>query len=160
MRKWLLFLSLAFIVSCSTVDCPVKNVVATYYNIYDSDGDPLVLLDTLTIISKTKEGKDTILLNRGIEISTFSLLISKSRPEDELYFHFYNEFGYDEKDTVWILKEDFPHFESIECKAEFFHKLTGVRYTKHGIDSLVIKNSNVDYDDKKIHFYLYPDCNH
>ena len=76
MRKWLLFLSLAFIVSCSSVDCPVKNVVATYYNIYDSDGDPLVLLDTLTIISKTKEGKDTILLNRGIEISTFSLLIA------------------------------------------------------------------------------------
>jgi hypothetical protein len=160
MRKWLLFLSSVFIVSCSSVDCPVKNVVATYYNIYDSDGNLLVLLDTLTIISKTKEGKDTILLNRGVEISAFSLQISKSHPEDELYFHFYNENGYDKMDTVWIQKEDYPHFESLECKAEFFHKLTGVCYTKHAIDSLVIKNSNVDYDDTKIHFYLYPDCDH
>ena len=73
-----------------------------------------------------------------------------------LYFHFFAP-NYDETDTVWIQKEDYPHFESLECKAEFFHKLTGVRHTKHAIDSLVIKYSNVDYDDTKIHFYLYPD---
>ena len=84
------------------------------------------------------------------------MAISKSHPEDELYFHFFRG-DYDVTDTVWVQKEDYPHFESIECKAEFFHKLTGVRYTKHGIDSLVIKYSNVDYDDTKIHFYLYPD---
>jgi hypothetical protein len=157
MRKWLLFLGVALVVSCSSIDCPVKNVVRVYYEIYDSDGDLYSLEDTLTITSKTKEGKDTILLNRGIGISKYSLEISQSHPEDEFYFHFYN-LGHDVTDTVWVQKEDYPHFESLECKAEFFHKLTGVRYTKHGIDSLVIKNSNVDYDDTKIHIYLYPNC--
>ena len=159
MKKWLLFLGVALVVSCSSIDCPIKNVVATYYNIYDSDGDLYELEDTLTIYSKTKEGKDTILLNRGIGLSYFGLQISKSHPEDELYFHFFND-EYDVMDTVWVQKEDYPHFESIDCKAEFFHKLTGVRYTKHGIDSLVINYSNVDYDDTKIHFYLYPDYDH
>ena len=156
MRKWLLFLGVALVASCSSIDCPVKNVVATNYDILSSDGLPLELLDTLTIYSKTKEDKDTILLNRGIDIVDFSLPISKSHPEDVLYFHFFN-LNYDETDTVWIQKEDYPHFESLECKAEYFHKLTGVRHTKNGIDSLVIKYSNVDYDDTKIHFYLYPD---
>ena len=159
MKKWLLFLGVALVASCSSIECPLKNVVATYYNIYDSNGDLFKLTDTLTIYSKTKEGKDTILLNSGIGISNFSLPISKSYPEDELYFHFFSN-DYDVRDTVWIQKEDYPHFESVECKAEFFHQLTGVRYTKHGIDSLVIKYSNVDYDDTKIHFYLYPDCDH
>ena len=159
MRKWLLFLGVTLVVSCSSIDCPVKNVVATYYDIYDSDGLPLELKDTLTVWTKTKEGKDTILINRGIEIVGFSLPISQSHPEDELYFHFFSP-DYDMTDTVWVQKEDYPHFESIECKADFFHKLTGVRYTKHAIDSLVIKYSNVDYDDTKIHFYLYPDSDH
>ena len=115
MRKWLLFLGVALVASCSSIDCPVKNVVATYYNVYDGEGVSLELTDTLTIWSKTKEGKDTILLNRGIEIESFSLPISKSHPEDELYFHFFN-LNYDETDTVWIQKEDYPHFESLECK--------------------------------------------
>ena len=159
MRKWLLFLSVALVASCSSIDCPVKNVVATYYKTYDSNGDSIKLSDTLSITSKTKEGKDTLLLNRGIGISKFSLQISLSHPEDELYFHFFKD-DYDVMDTVWVQKEDYPHFEDIECKAEFFHHLTGVRYTKHGIDSLVIKYSNVDYDDTKIHFYLYPDFDH
>ena len=156
MKKWLLFLAVTLVVSCSSIECPYKNLVATNYEVYDSDGLLLELSDTLTIYSKTKEGKDTILLNRGIDIVGFNMAISKSHPEDELYFHFFRG-DYDVTDTVWVQKEDYPHFESIECKAEFFHKLTGVRYTKHGIDSLVIKYSNVDYDDTKIHFYLYPD---
>ena len=149
-------MAVTLVVSCSSIECPYKNLVATNYEVYDSDGILLELPDTLTIYTKTKEGKDTILLNRGIEIVGFSLPISKSHPEDVLYFHFFAP-NYDETDTVWIQKEEYPHIESLECKAEYFHKLTGVRHTKNAIDSLVIKYSNVDYDDTKIHFYLYPD---
>ena len=35
MKKWLLLLSVAFVASCTSIECPNKNVVATYYNIYD-----------------------------------------------------------------------------------------------------------------------------
>ena len=78
MKKWLLFLAVTLVVSCSSIECPLKNLVATNYEIYDSDGLLLELSDTLTIYSKTKEGKDTILLNRAIEIESFSLPISNA----------------------------------------------------------------------------------
>ena len=54
MRKWLLFLGVALVASCSSIDCPVKNVVATNYDILSSDGLPLELLDTLTIWAKIR----------------------------------------------------------------------------------------------------------
>jgi hypothetical protein len=57
---------------------------------------------------------------------------------------------------VWVKKEDFPHFESVDCNASFFHRLTDVRHTRHYIDSIVISNPSVDYDQKTEHFRLYP----
>ena len=156
MRKVLLLLSLAFIVSCSSVDCPVKNWVRSYYDVYDSDGTQLPLKDTLTVYTQRKDGSDTIILNSGIGLQTFDLPVSYTLPEDTLYFHFYN-LDYDVTDTVWIQKENYPHFESLECKATYFHKLTGVRYTTHAIDSLVLKNPNVNYEDQTTNFFIYPD---
>ena len=156
MRKVLLLLSLAFIVSCSSVDCPVKNWVRSYYDVYDSNGAQLKLKDTLTVYTQRKDGSDTIILNSGIGLQTFDLPVSYTLPEDTLYFHFYN-LDYDVTDTVWIQKENYPHFESLECKATYFHKLTGVRYTTHAIDSLVLKNPYVNYEDQTTHFFIYPD---
>jgi len=49
-------------------------------------------------------------------------------------------------DTVWLKKEDIPHFESVDCSAHFFHQLTAVRSTHDGIDSLVLDNPSVTYD--------------
>ena len=108
MKKWLLFLAVTLVVSCSSIECPLKNLVATNYEIYDSDGLLLELSDTLTIYSKTKEGKDTILLNRAIEIESFSLPISKSHPEDVLYFHFFAP-NYDETDTTCFGTDEVLH---------------------------------------------------
>ena len=156
MRKVLLLLSLAFIVSCSSVDCPVKNWVRGYYNVYDSEGALLQLQDTLTIYTKRKNRTDTILLNSGIGLKAFDLPVSYTQPEDTLFFHFYKD-DYDVTDTVWIKKDDYPHFESMECKVDYFHQLTGVRYTTHAIDSLVLKNPNVNYEDQTINFFIYPD---
>lgn len=156
MRKVLFLLSVAFIVSCSSVDCPVKNYVRSYYAVYGSDGAELDLQDTLTIYTERMDGSDTILLNKGIGIETFDLPVSYTLPEDILYFHFFN-LDYDVTDTVWIQKEDYPHFESLECKATYFHKVTGLRYTTHAIDSLVLKNPYVNYEDQTTHFYIYPD---
>ena len=58
MRKWLFVIGLAFIVSCSSIDCPVNNVVATRYRFYNTDGDSLILMDTLSVTSVRKDGTD------------------------------------------------------------------------------------------------------
>jgi hypothetical protein len=76
-------------------------------------------------------------------------------PVDTLYFLFTNK-GYQAVDTVMVEKENYPHFESVDCSPTFFHRLTGVRTTHHAIDSITINNPTVDYDPTAIHFHLYP----
>ena len=87
MRKLLAFLSVVLIVSCSSVDCPVYNMVATNYRCYNSNGDSLKLTDTLSVYTKRKDGTDTLILNKFVGRATFSLPVSYSHPEDKLCSH-------------------------------------------------------------------------
>ena len=142
--------------ACSSVDCPVNSIVETIYNVYDSEGNELALSDTLTVTSARMDGQDTTLLNKLVDKETFNLPISYSHAEDVLVFHFDNgNNNLHVTDTVWIKKDDYPHFESVDCSAAFFHELTAVRTTHNAIDSIVIKNPSVTYDPETEHFYLY-----
>ncbi len=162
--KRLPYLMLVLMVAaCSSINCPVDNIVSTQYKILNSDGTEWKLTDTMTIISTRMDGKDTSLYNQGIGISAFSIPISYSHPEDILVFHFDNtivndsdSIGIHVVDTVWVKKDDYPHFESVDCNTSFFHELTGVRCTHNYIDSIVIKNTSVTYDTETVHFLLYP----
>jgi len=154
MRKWLLFLCVAFVVSCSSIECPVDNMVVAVYEFCDEDGDPVVLEDTLTVSTKLRNGQDSVVLNKAVDVAGFSLPVSQDHPVDEFYFNFFGK-DYDVTDTVWIEKEDIPHFESIECKATFFHQLKSVSFTEHILDSLAIKKAFVDYDYKTTHINIY-----
>ena len=154
MRKWLFLIGLAFVVSCSTIDCPVDNFVETRYRFLNTAGDSLVLMDTLSITSMRADGEE-VLLNRKVGMATIQVPISYSHPEDILVFNVYNN-EYSIVDTVWVKKDDIPHFESVDCNASFFHTITGVRYTTNFIDSIVINDPSVDYDKTTIHFYIYP----
>ena len=151
-----LFICLSSLVvfSCSSIDCPVQNIVSVQYEIRDKAGDALSITDSLSVISERADGK-YVSLNRLIGKSAFSLPISYSHPEDVLYFCFTNTAGI-VVDTVWIKKDDIPHFESVDCSAAFFHELTNVRHTHNAIDSLVLINTSVTYDVNTVHFYLYP----
>ena len=174
MSRWLcvvavLFASLSSVVisSCSTIDCPVQNTVSVQYEIRDKAGAALSLKDSLSVVTTSAEGnnivleittrdeKSTTILNRLTGKSSFSLPISYSHPEDILFFCFKDSVK-TVIDTVWIKKDDIPHFESVDCAAAFFHELTGVRHTHNAIDSLVLINTSVDYDVQTVHFYLYP----
>lgn len=161
MIKRVVYLLLAvLLVACSSVDCPVDSTVATLYQIRNADGTEFTLSDTMTVTTVRADGKDTVIYNKGIAISQFNLPVSYSHPEDVLVFHFDNyNIGLQMVDTVWIKKDDYPHFESVDCNTSYFHTLTDVRYTRHYIDSLVIINPSVTYDSQTVHFYLYPKSN-
>ena len=154
MRRLPIILLSLLAMACSSIDCPVNNIVSTQYVICDKDGAEMKLSDTLSILTRRMDDTITV-LNRLVQKATFSLQISNSHPEDELFFVFYKGPVYT-IDTVWIKKDDYPHFESVDCNAAFFHTLTGVRYTTHYIDSIVIKNTSVNYDVSTVHFHLYP----
>ena len=149
-------------VACSSIDCPVDATVTTQYQIKNSDGTAWTLTDTMTVTSTRKDGVevkllDSVVYNRGINISEFSLPISYSHPEDVLVFQFDNsDNNLHVADTLWIKKYDYPHFESVDCNSAFFHTITNVRSTHNYIDSIVINNPSVTYDYETVHFRLYP----
>ena len=146
--------------ACSSIDCPVDATVTTQYQIKNSDGTEHTLSDTMTVISVRSDGKDTILYNKGIGISKFTLPVSYTHPEDVLVFQFdNNNNNLHITDTLWIKKYDYPHFESVDCNTTYFHTITDVKYTCNYIDSIVINNSSVTYDSQTVHFYLYPKSN-
>ena len=162
MKRFTYLFLVLLIAACSSIDCPVDAIVQTKYQIRNSDGKELKLTDTMTIISTRLDGQDVSLLdptlyNKGIDISEFSIPISYQHLEDVLAFHFDNSnSNVHMVDTVWIKKEDIPHFESVDCKASFFHEITDVRHTRHYIDSLVLLNRSVTYDRNTVHFRLVP----
>ena len=149
------FMFLHILFSCSSIDCPVQNLVYTNYGLYKSSGVVDTLHDTLYVFSMKADGTDTTLFNRGINVTSFSLPISYTCPEDTLYFL---RVGADDSfllDTVWIKKENYPHFESVDCSASFFHKITAVRHSHNGLDSIIINHADVNYDVSNQHFRVY-----
>ena len=154
MRKLLFFFFAVWLTACSTIDCPLQSSISVQYVVRDKAGKELSLKDSLTVISNRQNG-DTVVLNRLINKSEFSLPISYSYPEDILFFWFKKNDTI-VADTVWMKKDDYPHFESVDCNASFFHEITDVRHTRHVIDSLVLLNKSVTYDQTTIHFRLVP----
>ena len=69
---------LFLLLACSSIDCPVQNTIAVNYGFYTGDGEAVSLLDTVDIWSKRADGTDTILFNRGVNVSTVSLPIGYS----------------------------------------------------------------------------------
>ena len=166
-RQIFICLSSLVVFSCSSIDCPVQSIVSVQYEVRDKTGEALSLTDTLSVVTTRKDGYNVlvdmtmhhsdmdVILNRLTGESAFSLPISYSHPEDILYFCFTDSVK-TLVDTVWIKKDDIPHFESVDCSAAFFHELTNVRHTHNAIDSLVLINTSVTYDVQTVHFYLYP----
>ncbi len=158
MRYFCLSAFLLFLAACSTIDCPVQNKVAVNYAVKTIVGGEEVndtLKDTLYVWSTRGDGDDTLLFNSGINISSFSLPISYTHPEDKLVFCLVDTDKVAAIDTVWIKKEDIPHFESVDCSAHFFHKLTAVRSTHKAIDTIFINKANVNYDSSIDHIHIH-----
>ena len=152
----MLLLSFPSLISCSSIDCPVQNRVYTTYGLLKSDGTTDTLkVDTLSITTKRADDTDTLLLNRAIGITNFELNISYTQPEDVFYFTLLDTLGNTFRDTICVQKENYPHFESVDCQAAYFHHLTDVRSTHHAIDSIVINYPTVNYDETHEHFHVY-----
>lgn len=148
-----IMLATAVLLGCSSIDCPVQNTVRTVYELSEALNDTLTVT-TQRSVSAVPSGatRDTILLNSGTGLTTFSLPISYTNPVDTLIFKTVRLVAVD---TVWIEKEDIPHFESVDCGASFFHRITSVRSTHVGIDSIVLKKAFVDYDKSTAHIFVY-----
>ena len=144
------------LVACSSIDCPLNNRV---YASYRFTGVVDTLKDTLTIVTpRTIDNpeEDTVLINQLTNTDSLTLPMSYSRAEDIFYLQISQTgTGLKTVDTVWVTKENEPHFESVDCNPTMFHTITGVRFTKHAIDDITINNNKVTYNDAQAHFLIY-----
>lgn len=118
-------------------------------------GNIKTLQDTMTISTTKTAGTDSVLINKDVKVDSFILPMSYHQPEDVFYFEIRNRDHQVWKDTVTVKKENYSHFESVDCGPSFFHTITEVKTTHNYIDSIVINNKEVNYDASKAHFYIY-----
>lgn len=144
--------------ACTSIDCPVENLVYTNFELRKADGTVDDLgSDTVWIWTKRVDGTDTVLVNGlcGSSASTFTLDISYTDPEDVFYLYMHTLEDDHYLDTFRIKKENYPHFESVDCQAAYFHKLTAATTTHHVLDSITIQHANVNYDVSHTHLFIY-----
>lgn len=141
--------------ACSSIDCPLNNRV---YATFRLEGNTTKMQDTLTVAtprSADNLGDDTILINRLTDFDSLQLPMSYQRAEDVFVFEIRRkESTARTLDTVWVAKENVPHFESVDCNPQFFHTITSVRFTNKAIENITINNNKVTYNDAKPHFLI------
>ena len=110
--------------SCSSIDCPLNSLVYTQYQLMTPEGRVDTLADTLTIYTKrVTDGSDSVLINRNVRTTEFSLPISYSQAQDVFYFETIDTVTkVTTTDVVTITKEDHPHFESVDCAPLYFQQ--------------------------------------
>lgn len=145
----LLLGGICWITSCSDINCPINNGVWANYIV---QGD--TLRDTLTISAIRENKSDTVLLNKQVNTTKFSLPMSYSADSDKLRFTFKSKAGVTTVDTVTVSKTSKSHFESVDCPPAFFHTLTAVKAKGTRVSKIEISNPNVDYDGTKEHILI------
>ena len=152
----LVVIMLTGLAACSSIDCPLNSLVYTQYQLMDAAGRVDTLADTLTISTKRTDGNDSVLINRSVRTTEFSLPISYSQPQDVFFVETIDTLTKAVTlDTITVEKVDRPHFESVDCSPSYFHTITAVGTTHNAIDSVVINNPDVDYDTSRKHFNIY-----
>lgn len=148
------------LMACTSIDCPLDNAVDLTCNLYATEtGSALTLTDTLTVRAC---GTDSVLLNRGISLNTFTLPLRYRSGTDTLLFRFSNDQGQFAVDTLFVEQTAEVHFESEDCPVSFYHTIDQVRWTSHAlaampltIDNVEIKRNQVDYENaENLRIYL------
>lgn len=145
----------AALTACSSIDCPLNNRVYAKFKIAGMKGK---LSDTITVsvmrLADDPEA-DTVVVNRHTGSDSLAVPMSYTRTEDTYYFDITDTLQQRTLDTVWVAKDNEPHFESVDCSPAYFHTITGVRYTRNAIDSIKINYNKVTYNDAKAHFIIH-----
>ena len=138
--------------SCDSIDCTLYNSVDMFCNLYQ-DGKPASLADTLTI---TAAGTDSVLLNRKVGAYKFQLPLSYHGDTDSIVLTVRGK-DYEVTDTIFVTKTNMVHFESPDCPATMFHKITSVSCTHEFIQSVVVVSEDINYArTENIQIHLHP----
>lgn len=150
--------------SCSEdTDCSMTGRPMVYANLYKYDqASGKVLNDTLDSLTVTAFGTDSIIINNQKKVHDIALPLQYTSDSTILVFHYTRAL----RDTMVILQNNTPYFESVECGYSMKQNIESVRplgYTTvnkkkyNSIDSIYIKSNaaNINGTENLKIFYRY-----
>lgn len=157
--KHLLLLAAALLctAACDDLSCPLESTVECHYGFYAEAvpnergqmvaGDKVAIGDTLTItaLRRPEAGGDTVLLNRATGQSAMALPVSYYAEEDIIELAFTDTLHRTARDTLWMQKENVRHWDDPGCPMHMWHNITGVRFSRHLIDTVFINHHQINY---------------
>lgn len=133
------------VTSCSGEDCPINNTVQGQMVFYDQNGDRVAYTDVLTVSVVRPQG-DSVVLNRKTNASEVLFPLSYTHDTDTIVFAYADGAVYD---SLYISHTNIPTLVSVDCGTAMFYTITSVSSTHHWIDTLVLKSSEVNYDERE-----------
>lgn len=133
------------VTSCSSEDCPINNTVQGKMAFYDQNGDRVAYTDVLTVSVVRPQG-DSVVLNRKTDASEVLFPLSYTHDTDTIVFAYADGTVYD---SLYISHTNIPTLVSVDCGTAMFYTITSVSSTHHWIDTLVLKSSEVNYDERE-----------
>lgn len=136
--------TLAILVSsCDLLNCTPADVRCLQIEIFDSEGNPMALPDTLTVKAC---GTDSILVNKSIDTEEILLPLSYHAPVDTFILQNYGD-GYSLKDTLFVAKSNDIYFESPDCPTVMMHTIKSIRCTNEYVDSVSLVDAKVNFTE-------------
>ena len=139
------------LMSCETYNCILDTSVNCVYGFYASGrtaggdfvaGSSINVADTMTI---SILGDSIVLANKIVGQNGVSVPMSYYGDTDSLLLSITGEDGTG-YDTIYVSKDNIIHLEDPSCPAHVWHTITNVNSTHHLIDTLLIKDVNINYD--------------
>ena len=131
--------------ACSGDDCPINNTVMGKMAFYNQQGEAVGLVGTLTVSVVRPQG-DSVVLNQKVGSSEVNFPLSYAHGTDTLIFDYNNGAACD---SLYISHTNIPMLVSVDCGMAMYHSITSVGSTHQLIDTLILKSSEVNYDERE-----------
>ena len=143
-----IFLIVIGMAACSGEDCPINNTVMGKMVFYNQYGDAVAVNAILSVSAVRPQG-DSVVLNQKSLASDVLFPLSYAHETDTFVFCYdFNSSGI-LYDSLYISHTNTPTLVSVDCGTAMFHDITSVSSTHHLIDTLVLKSSEVNYDERE-----------
>ena len=131
--------------SCSSDDCPINNTVMGKMAFYNQKNEAVSLVGAFTVKVVRPQG-DSVVLNQMSNAAEVRFPLSYAHTTDTLIFDYSNGMACD---SLYISHTNTPTLVSVDCGTAMYHSITSVRSTHQLIDTLILKSSEVNYDERE-----------
>ena len=135
-------------VACSGEDCPINNTVMGKMAFYNQYGDA-VSVNAILSVSVVRPQGDSVVLNQKSLASDVTFPLSYTYETDTIIFCYDFNGSAVLYDSLYISHTNTPTLVSVDCGTAMFHGITSVGSTHYLIDTLILKSSEVNYDERE-----------